>query len=618
MELTEITIQNYRSFHKKSTFKINGTYNIVIGENNAGKSNIFKALELMVRLFKYYNFPSAYDSIDFPDKEDFSLNNLNNPIRIELKIQFNKDELRHLIEDFNKQLNNINRKQQFLSFFDLRDELLIGEQIFSQYIIIILLYRYPNKGTIYYKSNNLCFDERSSFSLSEKPFILGSSRKTYDNYSKLSDTVRISIGKINFRLLIDKVIDFMDSIYIIKDIRQRPIGKDISEKNLLDGTGIINFLFNSANGDLETKNKWNHFREIFNKLFQEYEIDVFQTKDGNERDLHIYSSKNHHITQINSDSFEIPLNNVGTGVLEWIIFLTNIIYSNNKLFVIEEPEIHLHPNEQQRLQLILKKNVMENNNKFIIITHSPYFIDLGSFDQIIMVRNENYSSTCHQISIEDFISDIRNRRNIETDPERLMLEYYNAFQFTGDSEIAKSAFFAKKIILVEGSSDVYILNYFFEKLGYDYIGRGIHILKCGGKSELDRFYRLYTEFGIPCYVVFDGDYHIEIDEKKSDKEKESNKTLNRDLQELLKGSLEEINVEEFPNDVPHERFLGFNDTMESVLGFPNKEKKGLKLFKKVKNKFDNEENLPEWIISLKEKINTLQPLKESILKKSKR
>jgi putative ATP-dependent endonuclease of OLD family len=80
------------------------------------------------------------------------------------------------------------------------------------------------------------------------------------------------------------------------------------------------------------------------------------------------------------------------------------------------------------------------------------------------------------------------------------LSYQNAYENTGDSQKASEAMFAKKVILVEGESESLILPYFFKLLNYDYIAKGISIVRCGGKSELDRFYRLYAEFGIPCYI----------------------------------------------------------------------------------------------------------------------
>ncbi len=50
------------------------------------------------------------------------------------------------------------------------------------------------------------------------------------------------------------------------------------------------------------------------------------------------------------------------------------------------------------------------------------------------------------------------------------------------------------------------------------------IVRCGGKSELDRYYRLYSEFGIPAFIIFDGDY-------QKCKEKMTKMLLSRKIEE---------------------------------------------------------------------------------------
>ena len=73
-----------------------------------------------------------------------------------------------------------------------------------------------------------------------------------------------------------------------------------------------------------------------------------------------------------------------------------------------------------------------------------------------------------------------------------MERYRNAFENTGDSQKSSEAMFARKVILVEGESEVLILPYLFSLCGYDEVAEGVTIVRCGGKSELDRYYRLYT------------------------------------------------------------------------------------------------------------------------------
>ena len=108
----------------------------------------------------------------------------------------------------------------------------------------------------------------------------------------------------------------------------------------------------------------------------------------------------------------------------------------------------------------------------------------------------------------------------------VMEQYMNAFENTGDSQKSSEAMFARKVILVEGESEVLILPYLFELLDYDPVLEGVTIVRCGGKNEIDRFYRLYSEFGIPCYVIFDGDYNnVGKDSEKEKKTIEDNRVI---------------------------------------------------------------------------------------------
>ena len=116
----------------------------------------------------------------------------------------------------------------------------------------------------------------------------------------------------------------------------------------------------------------------------------------------------------------------------------------------------------------------------------------------------------------DFVADLKKRNGIESSEDDLMFRYKDAYENTGDSQRASEAMFARKVILVEGESESLILPYFFDLLDYDYVAEGVTIVRCGGKSEIDRFYRLYSEFGIPCFVIFDGDkQNIGKDDEKA-------------------------------------------------------------------------------------------------------
>lgn len=64
----------------------------------------------------------------------------------------------------------------------------------------------------------------------------------------------------------------------------------------------------------------------------------------------------------------IPLTSMGEGVPNILGLIVDLCMSENKIFLIEEPENDIHPKAlKARLELIEMKSV---NNQFIISTHS--------------------------------------------------------------------------------------------------------------------------------------------------------------------------------------------------------------------------------------------------------
>ena len=219
---------------------------------------------------------------------------------------------------------------------------------------------------------------------------------------------------------------------------------------------------------------------------------------------------------------------------------------NNTPIFIDEPELFLHPQAQRKFYKILRE-IANSGTQLFITTHSPSFLSVGHFDEIFVVRKNTENGTFISCgNIDRFVKDFRIRKGRESDKASMLMHYKNAYENTGDSQKANEAFFARKIILVEGQSESLILPYFFDLLGFDYIGEGITIVRCGNKGEIDRFYRLYTEFGIPCYIIFDGDFDLEESE-----DKQNNIDKNKDIL-MLFGE-----TEDYPDGTVKDKYLGF-------------------------------------------------------------
>ena len=279
--------------------------------------------------------------------------------------------------------------------------------------------------------------------------------------------------------------------------------------------------------------------------------------------------------------------------------------NNNTPIFIDEPELFLHPQGRRNFYKIIRE-LADNGTQIFLTTHSTEFIDLSYFDEIFVVRKNNEKGTyVKYANPTDFVTDLKQRTGIDSDEEQIKLRYKNAYENTGDSQKASEAIFAKKIILVEGESESLLLPYFFNIANYDYIADGISIVRCGGKNELDRFYRLYTEYGIPCYIIFDGD----AQNIGKDAEKES-RMKNKKLFNLLKAE-----SEDFPETTISDNYLVFKTYLEDNLGIYKGNKKGLELFLEIKELIKTKEELPKWISEIITKIAKLPNEAESSLYK---
>ena len=72
---------------------------------------------------------------------------------------------------------------------------------------------------------------------------------------------------------------------------------------------------------------------------------------------------------------EIKLPNVGYGVSQSLPLVIEVLSTKNTCFSIQQPEVHLHPKAQSAFGSFLYNAVKNDQNKFIIETHSDFTIN---------------------------------------------------------------------------------------------------------------------------------------------------------------------------------------------------------------------------------------------------
>lgn len=125
---------------------------------------------------------------------------------------------------------------------------------------------------------------------------------------------------------------------------------------------------------------WNQFENDFKTLFPDSEINI-QFNPNRDDFIEVFFKESNH---------EVPIDLAGTGVLQILQILSYVNFYNPKILLLDEPDAHLHPNNQRKLTSLLKQLVEERNLQVILTTHSRHLLDaLSYFAKIFWLKTGN-------------------------------------------------------------------------------------------------------------------------------------------------------------------------------------------------------------------------------------
>ncbi|MBJ2124343.1 ATP-dependent endonuclease [Flavobacterium sp. IB48] len=494
MFISEIKLWNFRKYGTKSSdlnreadlvVSLNKGLNVLIGENDSGKSTILDAIKLVLKTH-------AYEWIKVEDSDFYQGTD---KLKIEIHFSGISDkEGKHFIEwsgwgeeevDINGKMVKQIRPKLILNYqAEVRDNRVIPSDV---------------KAGMDGIGNLLNAEAREYLKCTYlKALRDADSELTAKKNSRLSEILQKH--KLFYK---EKGIDHefeTDFKEINKKIENRFKGTDSDKKyNLQIKATIDNFL---------------------EKFIDDKTISLFSL--GKPEIKNILEKLNLGI---------VDRNNLGLGSMNRLFMAAELLHLKReweglKLCLIEELEAHLHPQAQMKIIEALSEEA-DNGIQFILTTHSPNIASKLHLKSLIICKDNTV------FPLAD------NYTKLGKDNYK----YLERFLDTTKSNL----FFAKGVILVEGWSEEILIPALAQKMGYDLTAREVSFVNVASTAYL-HFAKIFLrkddkEMKVPVAIVTDLDNRPDGKGvfKPINEENKRVQTKNQNLV-LLKSELEKTNI----------------------------------------------------------------------------
>lgn len=179
-----------------------------------------------------------------------------------------------------------------------------------------------------------------------------------------------------------------------------------------------------------------------------------------------------------------------SGLVNLISILAALFDESTEVLLIDEPEVSLHPQLQSYLLREIKAAVEKYRKTIIISTHSAEMIGLS-----------NPTDLCNYVFFQE---DGNLPIQVSPDAPELQGEKLKEFLLRM-GVIYKEAFFAKKVFLIEGSSDLILCHYLSNRFHFNLDVAGAQIIPVEGKGQFPVVAKLFRIIGKEVVVLTDLD-----------------------------------------------------------------------------------------------------------------
>jgi predicted ATPase len=377
MRLLAATIRNYKGYRDSGRTEFGPGFNVLVGQNNSGKTAFLEALEFL----KFQ--PKPHRSIDVARETPLSPTS-----ECEIEIELTGPELRNIL---------LTRGGQFNFPLNCAIDENAAENLEALLVTERTHLRLCSIGNNSWKA--LTSPSHGLFSTE------GANQLTCGIFSPTTDKstfvlqATTEFAQDNIGVLIGQQIAAMGGIYVFRAERLNVGTSAISTDRTLaaDASNLpsVLLLLMSSN-PVRYERFVGYVRNIFPTIY-----DVRSMPRGdNQSEIRIWQVD--HMTE--RDDLAVTLNDSGTGVGQVLAILyVSVMFDAGGTIVIDEPNTFLHPGAAKKLIEILKSF---RQHQYIISTHSPEVINIADPSTLHLTQWTGKACVVSRVDVKE-ISDIR-------------------------------------------------------------------------------------------------------------------------------------------------------------------------------------------------------------------
>jgi putative ATP-dependent endonuclease of OLD family len=506
MKVSTLKIKNLKSFKEETIIHFNADFNVLVGPNGGGKSNLLDVITVLLRYFfiigythnegadasgsfKNLSRTNAFHNIN--EYLDKFIGNSSEDSLIEITLTLGESDINNIKTIISK-LNELssalktyrNKPIAELTFLNLWDISLIQvNQSLTFKIINNDLQQPESKTAEHLFLQYLKFFEL--FLILSKDF---TDVKLSPVYLYFPPYRGATAQNLQSALSTENYFDLLQA-YVLSTSK--------STSSLIQ---LATNYFGKKMRGYERKQSVSDYNKAFKedeevKLVSKYLGDLGYSWDLDCKD----SDKNIYEIKLKKEGKEFYLNQASSGEKEILNFMLGIFAFNIKggLIAIDEPEIHLHPKWQIVLMDLFIELSKVTNNQFILSTHSSVFINEKTISNIKRVY-KNSDNVSNIIFIQESVKE----------SHRHLLHIIN-------SHNNEKIFFSDKVVLVEGIVDRLV----FQKLLDIFLpltkkSQVVEVLEVHGKENFDKYASFLKQFKVPYNIIADFDHINTIGSKE--------------------------------------------------------------------------------------------------------